>query len=303
VIKKIAKNHRVYILYLAAAYLVGAWINTNKVATDIGELNSIWQYLFITIVVVFFTVIWLILGDIARASYDYANKIKGSREHAAFSAISKSIILLLVSLILTAFMSVLKVPPVNDLYKILTVSIYYTSALLAVAFFYYIGKAGNVFAKYLDKQKSFMMASLIIAVSFGSLCLLMWLLITRGGSQTSNPDNLLTYVPENIFLFSIYIPLVIAWAYGLIGAFGIYLYQRYTSGVIYKQSLIWLTAGLILLVVASTARNVTNFIVGLTGQQYLIADFSKIVVIFILGVSALLVIRHGFRLLMKIEKI
>lgn len=74
----------------------------------------------------------------------------------------------------------------------------------------------------------------------------------------SSDGNAAFYLPTFLLLSTIIVPYLFAWFSGLVAAYDIHVYARYTHGLLYKRSLIMLSAGLIVLIVASILLQYLN---------------------------------------------
>ena len=302
-LSKFLKNHEVIVGFVSIIYATASVFSASQLIKNGYSTDLFHQYFDILVIAGLFGVVWSNLSEIAQMGHEYAKKIRSSREAPAFGFMSNALLVLMTSLVLTAFLNVFRVPPANFLYQLLTIVIYYTSGLLAVVYFYFIGKAGKTLANYVKKSKQHRQAIVVIGIILGATCLFAWVVVTKSGVALQNDNHVLSYLPSPFVFVTLYIPLIAGWVYGLSGAYGFYLYQRYTFGSIYRHSMLGITFGIILLVLVSSTRHISDFAIGSASQVSLPEEFPRVLVLFTILISAVMSIRYGVAELVKIEKV
>ena len=285
-------------------YLLLSWFTTIKMTNEGFLVQPLSQLIYIDFVAIAFLAVWYLLTKLYVLSQGYAKKIKGSREQPAFLALSRGSLGLYVSLLLTAFLNSARIPSVNEtVYKNLTIAVYYSAGLIALYFFYQFGRAGQIFAKYVNKSQAYYAGSFIFGLLLSIICYYAWKRITGVyADNIYNSNQILNYLSAKVVLYTLFLPLLVMWSYGLAGAFGIYLYLRHSGGIIYKRAFEWLSGGAVTLVIVSIFRHISDYVSGSPSQLNLIQDFPRIVVLFSLVIFASFAMFYGVSKLDTFER-
>ena len=112
------------------------------------------------------------------------------------------------------------------------------------------------------------------------------------------------YLPTFLLLSTLIVPYLFAWFSGLVAAYDIHVYARITQGLLYKHSLTLLSAGLIVLIVASILLQYLNSLFQTAAGGVSLSAVVFIDYALLLGVAAGygLIIR-GVKGLLRIEEI
>jgi hypothetical protein len=126
--------------------------------------------------------------------------------------------------------------------------------------------------------------------------LVLHLRTTRGG------DSL--YLPIFLLLSTVVVPYLYAWFSGLVAAYDIHIYARITNGLLYKRALGFLSAGIIVLIVASILLQYVNSLFITTTGTVSLNAIIVIDYVLLLGVGlGYGLIIHGIKGLIRIEEI
>jgi len=118
-------------------------------------------------------------------------------------------------------------------------------------------------------------------------------------SSTHNPY----YLPIWLMVISIIIPYLYAWFTGLLAAYEIHLFSRRTNGVLYRQALRLLVAGLITIILSSVAVQYVSSLQPHVGQLTLGYQLVLVSVFRLIGGGGFLLLGLGAIRLKKIEEI
>jgi hypothetical protein len=112
------------------------------------------------------------------------------------------------------------------------------------------------------------------------------------------------YLPVFLLLSTIIVPYLFAWFSGLLAAYDIHTYARFTQGLLYKQALNLLTAGLIVLIVASIFLQYLNslFLTAINGVSLNSIVLIDYLLLLGIGLGYGLIVR-GVKGLLRIEEI
>lgn len=290
------------VLSMSVAYILLGVYSSSKILASNTDVNKSVQYIDIVLVGLLIGLFWHQVLSAAKSCLSYSRVIGGSKESSAFLAISNGMWFLFVSVVLTSFLNLFRVPPTDSaLYGVMTTIIYYGAGLFSLVYFTFLGKAGLTFTNYVDKRSQYKYL-LVAAYALVSLAALFIWNSSSSVNSTGNVNHVLNYVPSSIVLFSLFIPLIIAWCLGLSGVLGAVLYQKHVSGTVYKKSMIKLTVGVVALVVVSIARHFSDHLSGSVSYLNLPADFPRIVILLTIALFAAYSVNSGVAKLLKIER-
>jgi hypothetical protein len=291
-------------LTLFFIYLVSSYSTSLYFVRDTAFTATLARYALITIVALAFYTVWYLLASIYSDAFAYAKTIKGSKEQPAFVALAQGTLGLFISLALTAFINIIRIPPVgNTIYQFLTIALYFGSGIMTMYYFFYIGKAGYILAKYVKRQSAYRNIYFISLAVIGFFCALVWHRITSQSFGALGIDHIFKYISTDVLFYTLLVPLIFIWSFGLAGAYGFYAFLHYSRGVIYKHAFVSITAGVVALVVMSVSRHMADYFSGSASQSTLSHDFLRILALFTLAILSMLFISRGLRNLMKIEKV
>lgn len=288
-----------FLLYLSLSYATSIYFVRET------ELSlALKRYLSITFIAICFYVVWRLLSSVHKAAYTYANVIRGSKEQPALLALAQGTLGLFISLTITAFINIVRIPAVGEsTYKYLTIALFYGSGFMAMYYFYFIGKAGYILTKYVKRQNNYKFVFLLFLGVISVVCALIWQKITNQAPDVLAVNQILNYLPAHIVLYTLLIPLIFSWAFGLSGAYGFYAFLRHNKGIIYKHAFVSVCVGVVSLVVMSVSRHMTDYLSGTASQATLHDDFLRIIALFGLAIFSILCIHSGLLRLLRIEKV
>lgn len=233
----------------------------------------------------------------------YTVKVQKSREGFAFKKLTDGVMLLAWGLVAQAFASLILNGLANQFSSFQGAAVvlqnYITLAFPVIAF---TAIATGTRHLLTDKHNyASLPGSRLLLVLFALIGAVYsyFVLHLRNGSGDSG-----FYLPTFLLLSTIIIPYLYAWFSGLVAAYDIHIYARVTHGLLYKRSLGFLTAGLIVLIIASILLQYMNSLTltitdGLSLSSVVFIDY-----LLLLGIgSGYAFMIHGIRGLLRIEEI
>ena len=111
------------------------------------------------------------------------------------------------------------------------------------------------------------------------------------------------YLPNVLVWITVVIPYLYAWCLGIIGAFELVIFAQQTSGVIYRQALRYLAAGLVIIIVSMIALQYFRAIVPRTGAVTINGALITVYGIYAANAVGNALLAFGVKRLKRIEDI
>jgi hypothetical protein len=181
---------------------------------------------------------------------DYAYAVRDSKEGASFGVLTAGLIISVMGFPFSAAASsalsyLAQRNP--QLLPATTVIRNYLTLLLAVAAFYFIGKGAQGLALQVKKRSASFDNSRWTTAFIMVSCVFSWLIISHYGDSADS----IYYMPDWLTIATIAIPYLYIWYKGSLAAYCIYYYQKRVKGTIYKQALVYFSAGIAAVIGAS----------------------------------------------------
>ncbi len=233
----------------------------------------------------------------------YVSSIRKSKEEGAFAKIADGVMILSWGLVVQAFTALIFTGIADHITSFSTAAVIlqnYISLAFPLVAFSLIANGARKLVTARHNYASLPNSRLLILLFAFIASVYSYLILHLRDQQGNAADHL----PIILLLCTVIIPYLYAWFSGLIAAFDISMHARTTSGLLYKRSLGRLSAGLIVLIVASILMQYLNSVF-----ISHVGDFSLNVVLLIdylllLGIShGYLLIINGVNGLQKIEEI
>lgn len=297
------KPLRVYAI-VVAAYILATTVFPFSPATRAAYNLSLTQariMAFITILPLLG--VWFIAFYCYGALQRYARSIHTAREGAAFKKIANGVKVLSWGLVIQAFTSLL-LGGFTDLssgwYTTTIIAQNYIILIFPVIAFSSIA-AGTRHLLVGKQSYNSLPASRMLLVLFALLSTVYTYLVIHVRHTTGGDAY---HLPLFLLMSTIVVPYVYAWFSGITAAYDISLYTRVTHGFLYKRSLNLLTAGLVVLIIASILLQYFNSLFLSSANSISINSALLVDYILLLGIAlgyGLMI--AGVRGLQKIEEI
>lgn len=297
------KPLRVYAVLVVAYILTAAVFPFNSATRAAYNLDLAQARIMTFITILPLLGVWFIAFYCYGALQHYARSIHTAREGAAFKKIANGVTILSWGLVIQAFSSLL-LGNFTDVhsgwYAAAIIMQNYIALIFPVAAFSLIA-AGTRHLLVGKHNYGSLPASRMLLVLFALLSTVYTYLIIHLGNATGGAAY---HLPPFLLLSTIVVPYVYSWFSGVTAAYDISLYARVTHGFLYKRSLNFLSAGLVVLIVSSILLQYLNSLFlssahGISINSALLVDY-----ILLIGISlgyGLMI--AGVRGLQKIEEI
>jgi len=253
-------------------------------------------------------VIWLLSFYGARRLQEYSQGIKKAPDGEAFTRLAQGVWLLALYLPMRALVKILLNYLVRNhpgLQGAVNDVIIYVTLLLPLVGFVVISQAAWSLAR-LAKVK--MSLSEIYTLSLVYITLgVTYSYVSFTAQGHIPPSNWLVTsldsIPLAFRIVTVIVPYLFMWFIGLLAVYDLYLYQQQVKGIFYRQSLRWLSSGLMAVIVVSIAIQFATAMAPslqkLSFRGVLLLVFGLII---ILG-AAFAVIAKGVRRLKKLDEV
>lgn len=254
-------------------------------------------------IVIFIELIWLasLYGSVKIKSYAWL--IRDSADGRAFNTIGNGIMVLTLSSPfisdLTSIFNIISRHN-HDLHPTLTIiSNYVGVVLMAAALMLIAAGAERLLAQAVRKRSLWAeKAWVAIFIIFSSV----YSYFLVGQPPAANYNQRVYYLPHWIVLLSIVIPYLYIWYRGFKGAADIYTYQKNVRGKLYKKALIYLAAGIGLVVASSILTRVLTTASAHLSRMNLSPILIIIYALLIIMATGFLLLAVGAKKLRQIEE-
>jgi hypothetical protein len=175
----------------------------------------------------------------------YAASVAGSAEGTPFNTIANGLMTLIFSLPLISAVSTLLTYAARtnpDFLAASTIIRNYLNIAFVLIAFYLIGKGAQQLVQ-LTRTKTLALDNRRWTLLFMALAsIFTWLVISH--TPGDGRQDTVYYLPEWLVIFTIVLPYLYIWYRGLLAAYCLYVYQQKVKGVLYKQALKYLSAGI-----------------------------------------------------------
>lgn len=284
-----------------AFYSVLSWFSpTNRLGNSVspGALN-----------LVRLTIIILVLGIMlfaargATAFKSYATMVAGSKEGEAINLIANGLLLTLsYFLISTVFSALLPFYTSSPGYKALVVIRDHIPVAISLASYYLLYR-GSDQLRQVAKFETWTRGAAIAMVAFIVFAYAFVLEFTRFQAPpiTATSASAMTVLPQNILLFSLVLPFLLAWFLGILATINIFKFSLSVKGKLYRLALKDLIKGLWFVIVLSMLIQLLTL-----SDKYILslkapALLGLIYILLILYALGFVFIRDGAKRLSRLE--
>ncbi|MDL2362834.1 MAG: hypothetical protein QFB86_00435 [Patescibacteria group bacterium] len=272
---------------------------------NLGLDAAEYRFLLIGIALPSFTA-WLAAFVGYAKLHDYADSVENTKEGIGYKKLANGITFLAWSLPITSLTALLlsthsyRNP---DFYSTAIIIINYVAVALPLLSFILIGKAAKVMAQ--SSERRFSMGSAKTAISLFTVAGLSYCYFTFSRfddislNSTSNPY----FLPLWLMVLTITIPSLCAWYNGMQASYEIFKYSQKMKGILYKQALQLLVAGLIIVVLSLIALQYINSASPRTGYLYLNYKLVAISCFRFVAALGFVLISYGAIKLKRIEEV
>jgi hypothetical protein len=289
---------------MALGYAVGTLLSpinnhVNSYGLNHFHIRLLELTLVVPLIMVWFIALW---GSLRFKRY--AMSIYEAADGRALNTVANGLLLLVSSLAINGVVQVMgKLIAEKVGLEATTIVANYVSVTLSLVAFAVICRGAWRLAALVEFQgvRRSQLYGLAVLVIMGALYA--WLLAHNPDRLTSaNPDQITPYyLPDWLLLSTIVLPYIVLWNLGLTAVVAVNSYRRYAKGIIYRNALSRLVAGLSTIILALVVLQLTNAI----GPSLVHLGLSSILsliylLLFVYGVGHVLV-ALGARRLAKIE--
>ncbi|CAN5367804.1 hypothetical protein BH09PAT4_BH09PAT4_05450 [soil metagenome] len=243
---------------LVIAYVVLSFvIPLNRATREAYNLDLTQAHIIAFITVLPLFGIWFIAFYCYGLLQRYATSIHKAREGFAFKKLADGVAVLSWGIVIQAFASLIlngiadQIPSFHG--GAIVLQNYFALAFPLVAF---TAISTGTRHLLLGKQNYASLPTSRLLLILFSLVAAVYSYLVLHLRSTGNGNAF--YLPTFLLISTVVVPYLYAWFSGLIAAYDIHLYARVTHGLLYKRSLGLLSAGLIVLIVASILMQYLN---------------------------------------------
>jgi hypothetical protein len=314
IMKKISL-HSWFYLAILAFWLISVALSLSQTGAEVVARYSI-SGAYLLFLKIGFSVpmllMWLMIAYAALSFNRYSEQIIDFQDGKGFKYIGQSLFILLFSGIFSNYVSqiggIFKEIHGSSIETTNTITIVqnYFVIFLALLAYIQIFRGARVLLSSINKNINWKKVSAYVLAPLGAVAIVYLWLIFNNQYRTSSDNSLIraTYaLPDILILFTVAVPYLVSWFFGLTALFGIVQFSKNTSGVIYKASLNKFVAGIsIVIILTIILQFITQFgdFWSTLGFGSLIAVVSVIFIIIIIGYY---MVASGAYFLEKLENI
>ena len=236
----------------------------------------------------------------------YARQIKDTPEGAGFLSIAKGVGWIAWGLAVPAFVSSLLNAIANVDRDFLATALIITNYLYMIASlvaFSYIGAGAHALLHNAKVKVQSKHIRWLVAVLVSFAVLFCALIAARLHGMSLGDSYNAFYLPNWLVWSTIVTPYLYAWFIGVFAAMELVLIARRTSGIIYKQALQLIAAGLVLIILSMCSLQYFRAIVPRTGHLTIGASLVTAYGIYAVNITGSILLVSGVRRLKRIEDI
>lgn len=305
-IRHISRSTKIFIaliaLYIGLTFILPA----NHVTKSMYAINDAQYHSLLFAVRLPILAVWCAAFYSYRRLINYAKQISDTKEGEHFMTLAKGMRWIAWGLIIPAVISTLLNTIANHNSDFLAPALVITNYLYVIVSliaFTYIGKATH----NLTQQSSVHLSVRSIRLLIGSLTALGVVFCVLTASKlngTSLTDSYNAYYLPNWAIWTtVVVPYLYAWFIGLVAALELVVIARKTSGIIYKQALQLLAAGLVLIIVSMCSLQYFRSVVPRTGHLTIGASLITTYAIYGVNLAGSALLATGVKRLKRIEDI
>ena len=260
---------------------------------------------------------WLILTYAVTKLYQYTKHLKGSAEERGYTLIGFGLQTFFVQAIVGAFVSLAfqyadQAGILESLggKQITTIVQNYMNVLFSIVaytfFFYGSRKLLAILPAINITQGKKRMMSVLLSLGVIAFSVAYMVLVFSNPYRNTSPskDIISPYsLPDSLILFSIVIPYLIAWSFGVFSMKNILLFRTYVAGIVYRQALRNFVLGISLIIALTLVLQLIIQFTTFWSAATLNAILVFIYVIYFVVLVGYLLVASGAKSLSKMEEI
>ena len=296
-----------YFLLLLAYALLAFFLPINPTTLKHYHLTASSAHWWVLSIIIPLILIWLLIFYGYSRLYRYASTISQSKEGQGMMYLVTGLGIIAFGYPITSIVSnVLSFVSRNHPHFLSTATIInnYLSLLLSLTAFLFISWSARKFTDSIKMRPS-QIAIYILSIAFICVGVAYCYMVFRNapGLGLSAGRSVAYYLPNWLLLLTVVVPYIFIWFIGLLAAYELHIYEKKVRGIIYKQSMKLVSAGLAAIIVSSVF---TQFLVTLSNQLLRLRFRSLILLIYLLLIVISLgyiLVAAGAKKLQKIEEV
>ncbi len=304
---KLSRSSQAFIALMVLFAVQTFILPVSKEALAIYHLTP-HQYMYLVLIVkIPLIAAWSIAFYSYRRLREYATQIKDAPEGGDYDSIAKGTGWLAwgfaIPPVIGAFLGL--IAQTHPVFRTVSASYNtYIYLLVTLVGLSYIGSGIHKLARRSSVNFEMKHIRYLVAVLVAMSVLFGVLIATRLHHVTELGDSYNSFYVPNIMVWStIVFPYLYAWCIGIIAAFELSMVARRTTGVIYKQALLYLTIGLITIIVAMVALQYFRAIIPRTGSLTINGALIMAYAIYAVNAVGSVLLAVGVKRLKRIEDI
>ncbi|HSX45768.1 MAG TPA: hypothetical protein VLG27_02055 [Candidatus Saccharimonadia bacterium] len=238
--------------------------------------------------------------------YEYSSLIKGSAESSDFFNLARGVMWLALSLPLTAIISMALVA-VGSAHDSLSngsiIASNYVTLLIPLIAFSFAGTAARGLARHTKARVSSSGAPKLMAAFVAGGVLYCYLIFRNLDPTNLTSTNNKYFLPVWMVAVTIIVPYLYAWFIGILAALEISTYSKFVRGVLYRQPLRLIAAGLIIVIASFIATQYLGSVVPTSGHLELNSSLALKLLFRVASGIGFLLIAIGAHKLKRIEEV
>lgn len=253
-------------------------------------------------------VIWLLAYYGYAKFRAYANSIKESREAKPLSRLVDGLLVLGLWLPLTSVINNIATRIYTDnpgLTEEMTITRNYIGLIILLGAFMLIHQGSRDLAKVTKKSAATNMRPTLMTILAVVSTIFAYVTLTNPVRQFPNESTPIAayYLPDFLLFFTIIVPYVLVFYFGLLAVQNLIFYRQNVKGIIYKNALGWLAGGICVAVICVIVLRYLSGVTTVFSDASLKIVLSIIYLLVILIAAGYVLIAWGAKKLQKIEEV
>lgn len=295
------------LIIITAGFLALVWLlPANKAALHDYDITSNTYHVLLFIVVVPLIATWFCsLYGYERLS-GYARAVSATYEGNDFAKLSRGLAVLLWGSIASTALTLLVNNYANSHVGFLPSAVIlanYLGILVPLVGFHYIsrGSHGLVMHNKLYYRTGSVQAMILVFLTIGvAYC---YIVFGNLGSYSLSANDNPYYLPDWLMITTFVIPSLYTWFIGLVGSYDLYLYSRFSKGVIYQRGIRLLGSGFAVVIASSTITQYLRTATPRNGHLSLNLTLLLINFTYLVAIIGYVMIIKGSNRLRRIEEV
>lgn len=292
---------------IVIGYLALIWLlPSNKAAVHDYQLSDTSYHVLFLLVVLPLIATWFCALHGYERLNGYARAVKGTYEGKDFAKLSKGIAVLAWGSIISAIITLLVNNHANNHPGFLPSAVIianYLGLLIPLIGFHYISRGSHDLA---IRNKLYYKTGAVQAIIFTFMVIgvaYCYVVFGRLDDYSLAANNNPYYLPDWLMITTFVIPCLYTWFIGLLGAYDLYLYSRYSKGLLYQRGMRLLGVGFTAVIASSTIVQYLRTATPRNGHLSLNLTLTLINITYLLAISGYIMIIMGSNRLRKIEEV